>query len=247
MRYAVVTLFPEFVAGVARHGVVGRAAEARLDPARVRESAGFRRGPAPDGRRPALRWRPGHGDEVRAVAKAIDAARRGAAGGGAGAVPVAAGQGVRPGGRARLCALPGLILLAGRYEGFDERLVRVAGRRGTVARRLRAVGRRDRRDGGDRRGDAAAAGGARRCGVGGAGLVHARAARPSALHAAGAYRGRDVPAVLLSGDHAAIARWRYKQALGRSFLRRPDLIGRMNLDSEQQALLDEFLQERAGD
>jgi tRNA (guanine37-N1)-methyltransferase len=55
--------------------------------------------------------------------------------------------------------------------------------------------------------------------------------------------GRDVPPVLLSGDHAAIARWRYKQALGRSFLRRPDLVKRIDLDSEQQALLDEFLQE----
>jgi tRNA (guanine37-N1)-methyltransferase len=58
--------------------------------------------------------------------------------------------------------------------------------------------------------------------------------------------GCSVPPVLLSGDHAAIARWRYKQALGRSFLRRPDLVRRMNLDSEQQALLDEFLQESGG-
>ena len=55
--------------------------------------------------------------------------------------------------------------------------------------------------------------------------------------------GRRVPEVLLSGDHAQIARWRYKQALGRSFLRRPDLIAELNLDREQQALLDEFLKE----
>jgi len=53
-----------------------------------------------------------------------------------------------------------------------------------------------------------------------------------------------VPAVLLSGDHARIARWRYKQALGRSFLRRPDLVKRLDLDDEQRKLLDEFLKEQ---
>jgi tRNA (guanine37-N1)-methyltransferase len=56
--------------------------------------------------------------------------------------------------------------------------------------------------------------------------------------------GRRVPAVLLSGDHARIARWRYKQALGRSFLRRPDLVKKLQLGREQQELLDEFLKEQ---
>ena len=56
--------------------------------------------------------------------------------------------------------------------------------------------------------------------------------------------GRVVPEVLLSGDHAQIARWRLKQALGRSFLRRKDLIDKLNLDDEQQTLLDEFLKEQ---
>ena len=56
--------------------------------------------------------------------------------------------------------------------------------------------------------------------------------------------GRKVPDVLLSGDHAEIARWRMKQALGRSFLRRPDLVEKLDLDGEQQALLDEFLKEQ---
>jgi len=56
--------------------------------------------------------------------------------------------------------------------------------------------------------------------------------------------GKRVPAVLLSGDHARIARWRYKQALGRSFLRRPDLVKKLKLDHEQQKLLDEFLKEQ---
>lgn len=52
-----------------------------------------------------------------------------------------------------------------------------------------------------------------------------------------------VPEVLLSGDHAAIARWREKQALGRTWLRRPDLLAKTVLSEEQQHLLQEFIQE----
>jgi tRNA (guanine37-N1)-methyltransferase len=57
--------------------------------------------------------------------------------------------------------------------------------------------------------------------------------------------GRAVPAVLLSGDHAAIARWRRKQALGRTWQRRPDLLEQVALDEEQQRLLDEYIAEQA--
>ena len=56
--------------------------------------------------------------------------------------------------------------------------------------------------------------------------------------------GAVVPDVLLSGDHSKIARWRYKQAIGRSYVRRPDLIGKLKLDAEQRALLDEFMKEK---
>jgi len=52
--------------------------------------------------------------------------------------------------------------------------------------------------------------------------------------------GQTVPEVLLSGDHAAIERWRLKQALGRTWLRRPDLLEQVELNSEQRKLLDEF-------
>jgi tRNA (guanine37-N1)-methyltransferase len=54
--------------------------------------------------------------------------------------------------------------------------------------------------------------------------------------------GMQVPAVLLSGDHAAIARWRLRESLGRTWLRRPDLLARLTLEPAQQALLDEFIQ-----
>jgi tRNA (guanine37-N1)-methyltransferase len=52
--------------------------------------------------------------------------------------------------------------------------------------------------------------------------------------------GRDVPEVLASGDHAAIRRWRLQQALGRTWLRRPELLERRGLSSEERVLLDEF-------
>ena len=56
--------------------------------------------------------------------------------------------------------------------------------------------------------------------------------------------GKRVPEVLLSGDHAKIAKWRYQQALGRSFLRRPDLVEKLELSDEQQVLLDAYLKEQ---
>jgi len=58
--------------------------------------------------------------------------------------------------------------------------------------------------------------------------------------------GQAVPAVLMSGDHAAIRRWRLQQALGRTWLRRPDLLERRGMSDEERALLEEFKIERAG-
>lgn len=49
-----------------------------------------------------------------------------------------------------------------------------------------------------------------------------------------------VPEVLLSGHHAAIERWRRRQALGRTWERRPDLLARLELNAEDEALLDEY-------
>ena len=57
--------------------------------------------------------------------------------------------------------------------------------------------------------------------------------------------GREVPAVLASGDHAAIQRWRLRQALGRTWLRRPELLERRGMNAEERALLEEFKIERA--
>ena len=57
------------------------------------------------------------------------------------------------------------------------------------------------------------------------------------------YEDRAVPAVLLSGNHAEIARWRLKQALGRTWRRRPDLLLKRALTTSESALLEEFKKE----
>jgi tRNA (guanine37-N1)-methyltransferase len=49
----------------------------------------------------------------------------------------------------------------------------------------------------------------------------------------------------MSGDHAAIERWRLQQALGRTWLRRPELLERRGMSDEERALLEEFKSERA--
>jgi tRNA (guanine37-N1)-methyltransferase len=58
------------------------------------------------------------------------------------------------------------------------------------------------------------------------------------------YRDVPVPEVLLSGHHEKIRRWRLKQALGRTWLRRPDLLAVRDLSDEERLLLEEFRQER---
>jgi tRNA (guanine37-N1)-methyltransferase len=66
-------------------------------------------------------------------------------------------------------------------------------------------------------------------------LDHPHYTRPEAVD------GRRVPTVLSSGSHEAIRRWRLEQALGRTWLRRPDLLEKRALSPEEHALLDEFI------
>jgi len=57
------------------------------------------------------------------------------------------------------------------------------------------------------------------------------------------FDGIAVPNVLLSGDHKKIARWREKQSLGKTWQKRPDLLEKIELSEHQRLLLDEFIQE----
>jgi tRNA (guanine37-N1)-methyltransferase len=147
--------------------------------------------------------------------------------------------------RARQFAeLPGLVLLAGRYEGVDERLIEsqvdeelslgdfvLSGGEVAAMAVIDAVVRVLPGVLGD---DESAAQDSFMDGL----LDCPHYTRPEEIE------GRDVPAVLMSGDHAEIARWRLKQALGRTYERRPDLIEELELNEEQQALLDDYLKEQ---
>ena len=55
---------------------------------------------------------------------------------------------------------------------------------------------------------------------------------------------KHVPPVLLNGNHAAIKRWRLKESLGRTWLRRPDLLEERTLTADEEVLLQEFIAER---
>ncbi len=61
------------------------------------------------------------------------------------------------------------------------------------------------------------------------------------------FEGERVPEVLVSGDHGAIRRWREKQALGKTLVKRPDLLDHLQLTDEQKVLLQEFQNEIEGD
>jgi tRNA (guanine37-N1)-methyltransferase len=144
----------------------------------------------------------------------------------------------------RFSALPGMVLLAGRYEGIDERLVEshideevslgdfvLSGGEIAAMAVIDAVVRLLPGVLGD---DESAAQDSFVEGL----LDYPHYTRPEVV------AGRKVPEVLLSGDHAGIARWRNKQALGRSYQRRPDLFKKLDLTDEQQTLLDEYLKEQ---
>lgn len=60
------------------------------------------------------------------------------------------------------------------------------------------------------------------------------------------YAGQKVPPVLMSGNHADISRWRLKQAVGRTWQRRPDLLEKRKLSEDERKLLEEFKQELSG-
>ncbi|HXE78246.1 MAG TPA: tRNA (guanosine(37)-N1)-methyltransferase TrmD [Rhodanobacter sp.] len=139
-----------------------------------------------------------------------------------------------------LAGLPRITLLCGRYEGVDERLLAhavdeevsigdyvLSGGELAAAVVIDAVGRLQEGALNDARS-------AREDSFSDGLLDCPHYAKP--VHDAWG----SVPEVLLSGDHAAIARWRRQQALGRTWLRRPDLLAGQELDAESQALLTAF-------
>jgi tRNA (guanine37-N1)-methyltransferase len=246
-QFDVVTLFPEMFAAVTECGVTGRARERKLydlvlwNP-RAYAANGYR---TVDDR--PYGGGPGMVMMAEPLAKSLDAARRRQESAGVKRTRVVylspQGQLLDHRRVMEYAALPGLVLLAGRYEGVDERLI------------ARAV------DEEVSIGDYVLSGGELAAMVVLDAIVRQL---PGALGDADSasqdsfadglldcphytrpevYEGEPVPPVLLSGNHAEIARWRLKQGLGRTWRRRPDLLEKRGLSDAERALLDEYRKE----
>jgi tRNA (guanine37-N1)-methyltransferase len=245
MRIDVVTLFPDFMRQCAAVGVVGRALQRELlqiETWNPRDYAtdNYR---TVDGR--TCGGGPGMVMLIEPLRKTLEVMRE--------AVPepvhviYLSPQGARltQGKVEALARLPRIALLCGRYEGVDERLLAhevdeelsigdyvLSGGELGAAVIIDAVGRLQE-------GALNDALSAEQDSFSNGLLDCPHYAKP--VHDALG----DVPEVLLSGDHAAIRRWRLKQSLGRTWLRRPDLLAQRTLDKESRALLDEFRREHA--
>jgi tRNA (guanine37-N1)-methyltransferase len=240
MEFAVVSLFPELIQATSSHGVCGRAAERGLIEVQCTNPRDF----AADVHRTVddrpYGGGPGMVLKVEPCRSAIESAKVGLP---AGSPVVFLG----PQGRIfdqtvarELAELPGMILGAGRYEGFDERLIESVG------------------DDEISLGDFVLSGGE----IAAAAIIDAvtrllpgvlgddasseqdsfseklldcpHYTRPETLD------GMQVPRVLLDGNHREVSRWRLKQALGRTWARRPELLAERTLTVDEEKLLQEY-------
>ena len=246
VRIDVVTLFPEFVQQCTGFGVIGRAVERgqlEVEAWNPRDHAegGYRR--VDD---TVCGGGPGMVMLIEPLRRALAAARQATKE----AAPVIylspQGKRLTQDKVRQLARLPRMILLCGRYEGIDERLLEhevdeelsigdyvLSGGELAAAVLIDAVGRLQEGVLGD-------AQSAEQDSFSDSLLDCPHYTRPVS-HEFG-----EVPAVLLSGDHAAIDRWRRKQSLGRTWLRRPDLLENTTLGEDDQCLLEEFKREHKG-
>jgi tRNA (guanine37-N1)-methyltransferase len=241
-EFGLVALFPEIVAPILQYGVLGRAHEQGLckllsesprahatDRHRTVDDRPYGGGPGM-----VLRYEP-----VMAALSALQARMRP----GTRCIALSAqGQRFDQNQAKALAEAGGVIFLAARYEGIDERVLEHVDAEVSI-------------------GDYVLSGGEPAAAV----VIDAVARLlPGALgHAESAsddsfmdgllgypqytrpeeISGRAVPEALLSGDHARVRRWRLKQALGRTWLRRPDLLEGRALSAEEQGLLAEYRKE----
>jgi tRNA (guanine37-N1)-methyltransferase len=244
VRIEVVTLFPDLIQDALRHGVLGRAIERGLlsvgteDPRGYSLNAHRTVDDRPYGGGPGMVLKP------EPLCAAIAAATRRVPAGSLRIALSAQGQLLTQARVARIAQLPGLVLIAGRYEGIDERVLELAvdqelsigdyvvsGGEMPALVVIDAVARLQPGALGDERSSVEESFDS--------GLLDwPHYTRPEV------YQGLRVPEVLSSGDHAAIRRWRAKQSVGRTWLRRPELMHKTPLDAQRRALLEEFLQER---
>ncbi|MGH8502358.1 MAG: tRNA (guanosine(37)-N1)-methyltransferase TrmD [Gammaproteobacteria bacterium] len=244
MRIDVVTLFPDMVRSVLAYGVTSRAAARGLidvDTWNPRDYASNAQRSVDD--RP-YGGGPGMVMMVEPVLAAIRAARAQRADHARTIYFSPQGRRLEQANLIEMAAGEGMVVVAGRYEGVDERLIRLAideewsigdyvmsGGELAAMVLIDVIARLQPGALGD---EGSAAQDSFMHGL----LDYPHYTRPRTIE------GLSVPAVLLQGDHAAIERWRHKQALGRTALRRPELLARRVLSEEEQRLLDEFMRER---
>ncbi|OGI40608.1 MAG: tRNA (guanosine(37)-N1)-methyltransferase TrmD [Candidatus Muproteobacteria bacterium RBG_16_64_10] len=243
MRIDVISIFPAMFEAITGYGIPGRAIKKELLQLRVWNPRDFT-----DDRHRSVDDRPYGGGPgmvmlTEPLAKTLAAARV--------EQPRAKVIYLSPQGRRldhaavkEFAQREGLILLAGRYEGVDERLLAsevdeewsigdyvLSGGELPAMVLIDAIARQLPGALGDE--DSAAQDSFV------AGLLDCpHYTRPEV------YDGRPVPEVLLSGNHEQIRRWRLKQMLGRTWLRRPELLAKLELTDEQRKLLDEFKREQ---
>ncbi len=242
MRVDVITLFPEMVRECASHGIQGRAIDNGLlelqtwNPRDYTEDKHRGVDDRPYGGGPGMVM------QVQPLRATIQAARETAT-----AAPLIylSPQGARFDQRKaqQLAGLERIILLAGRYEGVDERIIDLevdeelsvgdyvlSGGELPALTVMDAVTRLLPGALGD-------ADSAQEDSFMDGLLDYPHYTRPEEID------GLRVPDELIGGNHADIRRWRSKQALGRTWQRRPDLLETLQLDKEQQVLLNEFINE----
>ncbi len=243
MRFDVISLFPALVSAVAGSGVVGRAVDQQrlsLTHWNPRDYALDRHKTVDD--RP-YGGGPGMVMKVQPLADCLAAVRAQAAAQAKVIYLSPQGRQLDQAAIKRFAAQPGLILVAGRYEGIDERFIEteideqwsigdyiLSGGElaamvliDAVARLLPGV-----------LGDADSA---EQDSFSDGLLDCPHYTRPELLD------GQSVPPVLLTGDHGEIARWRRQQSLGRTWQRRPDLLAKLTLCDEDKQLLQEYQRE----
>lgn len=245
MRIAVVTLFPVMIREALAHGVVGRALERGLlevecfdpreqttDVHRTVDDRSYGGGPGM-----VLKAEPLRGAVRAAMAAQPAGSRRVYLG--------ADGRRFEQGMAREACGWPGLVLVAGRYEGVDERFIEretdeqwsigdyvLSGGELPALVVIDAIARLIP-------GTLGSAESAVQESFSDGLVDWPHYTRPPAIG------GLEVPEVLMSGDHAAIRRWRLQQALGRTWLRRPELLERRGMSDEERVLLEEFKIARA--
>ena len=243
MHIGVVTLFPEMLTAVSEVGITGRAVEKALVSIQACNPRDF----ATDKHRTVDDRPYGGGPGMVMMVEPLRAAIREAkaqAPEGSRVIHLSPqGRKLDQAGLRELATLPGMVLVASRYEGVDERLI------ATEIDQEWSIG--DYVLSGGELAAMVLIDGVTRLLPGALGhedsaeqdsfsdglLDYPHYTRPELVD------GDPVPAVLCSGDHQAIHRWRQKQALGRTWLRRPDLLAGLELNDSQQQLLEEFIHE----